>query len=98
MRSIPRVYKGTERARSLANYHVLDIVPFSTSMDTKAEKKIYAFAKVTKTGILHSWEEVKGLVNGKPDQIYKIFFSLTRQLISYNSNILTSNLKKQREN
>ena len=67
-------------------------------MDIKGEKKIYAFAKVTKTGIFHSWEEVKGLVNGKPDQIYKIFFSLTRQLKSYNSNVLTSTLKKQRDN
>ena len=27
----------------------------------------------SKSRIFHSWEEVKGLVNGKPDQIYKSF-------------------------
>ena len=27
----------------------------------------------SKTRIFHSWEKVKGLVNGKPDQIYKSF-------------------------
>lgn len=67
-------------------------------MDSKKEKNIYAFAKVTKTRILHSLEEVKGLVNGKPDQIYKIFFSLRRQLNSYKSNVLMSTLRKQRDN
>ena len=50
-------------------------MPFSTSMDTKGKKKIYAFAKGTKTGIFHSWEKVKGLVNGKPDKIYKLLQS-----------------------
>lgn len=50
-------------------------MPFSTSMDTKGKKKIYAFAKGTKTGIFHSWEKVKGLVNGKPDQTYKLLQS-----------------------
>lgn len=95
--SSTRVYKGTEQARRVANYNLLDIMAFSTSMDTKKEKNIYAFAKVTKTRILHSLEEVKGLVNGKPDQIYKIFFSLTRQLNSYNSNVLMSTLRKQRQ-
>lgn len=96
--SSTRVYKGTEQARRVANYNLLDIMAFSTSMDTKKEKNIYAFAKVTKTRILHSLEEVQGLVNGKPDQIYKIFFSLTRQLNSYNSNVFMSTLRKQRDN
>ena len=34
-------------------------MPFSTPVDTKAKKKIYAFSKDTKTGIFHSWEKVK---------------------------------------
>lgn len=81
--SSTRVYKGTEQARRVANYNLLDIMAFSTSMDTKKEKNIYAFAKVTKTRILHSLEEVKGLVNGKPDQIYKIFSLQSNEAIEF---------------
>ena len=65
---MPNIYQSLKQ-------HPNKIMPFSTSTDTKAKKKIYAFAKDTKTGIFHSWEKAKGLVNGKPDQIYKLLQS-----------------------
>lgn len=49
-------------------------------MATKSKTKIYAIAKGPKTGIFQSWDEVKELVDGSPDQIYKSFFSRTKAI------------------
>ena len=62
-------------------------------MDTNGKKKIYVFAKGTKTGIFHSWEKVKACEQKTWSNIQASSVE-RRELSSYNSTVLT--LKKQK--